>query len=40
VVTAYTFGNIAPEDGAKSLESIFTEIFGEEVAEEAEVVPD
>ena len=40
VVTAYTFGNINPEDGAKSLESIFTEIFGEEVTETAEVVPD
>jgi hypothetical protein len=38
VVTAYTFGNMVPEDGAKSLEGIFTEIFGEEVTETAEVV--
>ena len=40
VVTAYTFGSITPEDGAKSLESVFTEIFGEEEVETAEVVPD
>jgi hypothetical protein len=40
IVRACTFGNMAPEDASKSLESIFTEIFGEEEVTTAEVVPD